>query len=733
MSMRILKRSFSAGELTPELFARADFPKFQDGLATCRNFITLPHGPAVNRTGTQFVSKVKNSANATRLIPFSYNNTQAFAIELGAGYFRWHLLGATLNYTTPSAYSAGTTYAVGDMCSSSGTNYYCKAATTGNAPPNTTYWYALPSDMTYEIPNPYSASDIMDIKYVQSADVLTLVHPSYPPMELHRNGATNWALVTLVFSPPTNYPTSVTATPTGTGGTPISVSYVVTSVASGTLQESSPSSAGTCSIDLTVSGNYVTIGWTTPSGTAPVRYSVYKAVNGIYGFIGQSSGTTFKDTYITPDMTKTVPIYDTLFGSSNNYPAAVTYYQQRRFFAGTNLAPQNFWGTRSGTESDMSYSIPTRDDNRIAVKIAAREASSILHLVPMIDMLILTATCEWVAAPTSNSSAVTPTSISVSPQSYNGANGVVPIVTANKVLFASARGGHMREMSYSWQSGGFVTQDVSLLAPHLFDYNTILDMAFCRGPIPTVWAVSSNGNLLGMTYVPDQQIAAWHHHDTGIADKFESVCVISENNEDLLYVIVNRTLNGVQTRCVERMASRYYATLSDCFFVDCGATYSGTATTTVSGLTWLEGMTVNILADGAVSPQQVVTGGTITLPVAASKVTIGLPIQADLQTLPASPQVDQAFGQGLMKNVNKVWPRVTRSSGLLAGPDFNSLVQFKQRTTELYGQAPSLVTDEVEIVLTGKWASDGQVCIRQNDPLPLDIASIAIEVVMSGS
>jgi hypothetical protein len=64
--------------------------KAAGGAGACRNFITLPHGPAINRPGTEFVREVKTSANATRIIPFSYNNVQTFCIELGAGYFRWH-------------------------------------------------------------------------------------------------------------------------------------------------------------------------------------------------------------------------------------------------------------------------------------------------------------------------------------------------------------------------------------------------------------------------------------------------------------------------------------------------------------------------------------------------------------------------------------------------------------------------------------------------------------------
>ena len=94
--------------------------------------------------------------------------------------------------------------------------------------------------------------------------------------------------------------------------------------------------------------------------------------------------------------------------------------------------------------------------------------------------------------------------------------------------------------------------------------------------------------------------------------------------------------------------------------------------------------------------------------------------------------MDSAFGQGMVKNVNKIWPRVTRSSSLLAGPDFNNLVQYKQRTNEPYGTPPSMQTGEIEIVLIGEWGNDGQVCIRQNDPLPLDVASIAMEVAIGG-
>jgi hypothetical protein len=141
---RVYHRSFGGGEISPEMFGRIDDVRFQTGAATMRNFIALPQGAVENRPGTQFVREVKDSSKKTRLLPFTFSTTQTMVLELGAGYFRFHTQGATLGPGTPAAYNGATAYAVGALVSSGGVNYYCIAATTGNAPPNATYWYALP-------------------------------------------------------------------------------------------------------------------------------------------------------------------------------------------------------------------------------------------------------------------------------------------------------------------------------------------------------------------------------------------------------------------------------------------------------------------------------------------------------------------------------------------------------------------------------------------------------------
>lgn len=681
-NQRTLARSFAGGEITPEMYGRMDLAAFQTGLATCRNFQTLPHGPAQNRPGFEFVRAVKTSAKRTRLIPFSFSTTQTFVIEFGDLYVRFHTMGSTL----------------------------------------------LNGGVPYEVVTPYLEADLFDLHYVQSSDVLTIVHPNYAPRELRRLSAVNWTLTVISFAATVLPPTGISAVAT-TGSGSVSYSYNVTSLATDTLEESLIGTLATVNNNLATSPNKNTISWAAASGAS--RYNVYKLSNGLWGYIGQASGTSFVDDNILADVTITPPELTNPFSGAGNYPAAVSYFEQRRIFGGTNNKPQNIWMTRSATESNLSSSIPVKDDDAISFRIASREANTIRHLVPLSDLMLLTSSAEW-RVTSVNSDAITATSISVKPQTVIGASNVVPVTTGSSLLYPAGRGGRVREMVYTQQSTGgygYVNTDVSMLAPHLFDYRTVVDIAFARSPYPIMWAVSSVGALLGLTYVPEQKVAGWHRHDTD--GLFESVAVVTEGTEDALYAIIKRTIDGSSVRYVERLHTRLFATLADSFFVDSGLSYNGAPATVMSGLDHLEGKTVSILADGAVHPQAVVTGGSITLQQAASKVHIGLPIEADVQTLPIAMEQVAGGGQGRMKNVNRVYMRVVRSSGIFAGPSATELREYKQRKGEDYGVAPALIeSDEIEMALAPKWQMGGQLFVRQINPLPLTLVSMSMEYTL---
>ena len=818
---RTFSRSFSGGEISPEMFGRIDDAKFQQGAATMRNFVAKPQGPAENRPGFSFVREVKNSSQAVRLLSFTFSTVQTMIIEMGNEYFRFHTQGQTLIYNDGAAYNNSTNYSIGDIAKSGGVNYYSRTGAQGQAVSNSTHWYAMPTNPNiYEIPHPYQQAELFDVHYVQSADVMTLVHPNHAPRELRRLSATKWELRTINFASPLASPTGVSVSayiPSSSSTNPDTYEaheYVVTAVGSNLVDESAQSNSASVNNNIYVTGAKNTISWNAVSGAA--KYRVYKEQAGIYGFLGETTSTSIIDANIAPNFSRTPPIYENEFQSTNNYPGAVSYFEQRRVFAGTNNEPQTILMTKSGTESNLSFGLPIRDDDRIKFRVAARESNTIRHIVPLTNLLMLTGSAEWRVS-SINSDAITPTSISVKPQSYVGANNAQPVIVNNSMVYAASRGGHVRELGYNWQANGFITGDLSLRAPHLFDNLTVTDMALSKAPIPIVWFISSNGKLLGFTYVPEQTIGAWHQHDTD--GTFESVAVVSEGNDDVLYCVVKRTINGATKKYVERLGTRLFEQARDCFFVDCGSTYNGTNTDTnqtvtisggtnytrgesvtitanynlfnappslddvgdaivlisgsnyyrcnitatssatvatvkldvdlpaslrntgittyevarnvISGLDHLEGKTVSILADAAVHPQRVVSSGSITLERASSVVHVGLEYQSDLQTMPMSLQAE-AFGQGRVKNLNHVWLRVLESSGIFAGPSADKLVEAKQRTTEPYGAPPRLKTEDIKIMVTPTWQDNGQLFVRQTDPLPLTIVGMTLEVAIGG-
>lgn len=731
MSYQNFFRSFAGGEITPEAFSRLDLTRVQTGLAGCTNFWALPHGPIVNRPGTMLVKEVKDSSKKVCLIPFTYDADQSYTLEFGDGYIRIHAEGATLATGTVAAWVTATAYAVGDLAASGGTSYYCQEAHTSAASFATDLaagkWYAMPADGTFEMPSPYAEADLFNIHYTQSADVLTLTCRGYFVRELLRYGPVDWGLVVVPFTPQVAAPTGVSATG---GAGPTTYKYVITTVGADGVEESVASSSASCTNDLTLAGHYNTITWSAATGAA--RYNVYKEGYGadLYGYIGQSEGLSFIDRNITADIGQTPPEVMDPFSTVAKSPRAVGYNGGRRWFAGSAEQPQNVWATRSGTESVMTKSLPLRDDDAIAFRVTARQASQVRHIIPMTSLLLLTSEAEWLIL-AKNSDVITPSNVDYKPQSYVGASEVQPVVTSSSVVFSSDRGSRLHEMLYSWESQGYKPNDMSLVAPHLVDGFEITQLTHSRPPHNIVWAVRNDGVLLGVTYVPGQQVLAWHKHTT-VNGEIESVCAIPETGgEDMLYLSVKRTVNGSTKRFIERMATRRFTALEDCFFVDCGLTYDGTPVSTLSGLDHLEGETVSALADGAVVRDLVVTSGDITLPAPASKVHVGLPITATVQTLPFAVEV-MGYGQEKPKNINGVFLRVKDSSMVKAGPSLDRLRPFAQRTTEPWGSPPDPVSGVIEIDVDPEWSLDGQLYIQQEDPLPITITSMLLDFAMGG-
>jgi len=542
-----MQPTFAAGELSPSASARTDIARYYTGLKLCRNFMVMPYGGVRNRPGTKFVCEVKDSTKRCRLIPFQFNDVQTYILEFGDLSMRVIKDGGQV------LYSAG---------------------------PNI--------GQPFELTLPYTENDLSLLNYTQSADVMTFAQPSYKPRELSRLAHDNWTTAEINLAPRIAAPASATAVSGGGEGVSQTWRYQVTAILDdgSTLDESLPVTSNAITVfNNTMAG---TITW--PAVTGATYYIIYKdnAGAGIYGFIGRATGTTFTDQNITAVKTDTPPNGKDPFVGAGNYPGAVGYYQQRLVFAGSNLSPQTVWMSKTGLFKNFGYSIPNKDDDAITFTIASKEVNRMRHLLGLRKLLGLTSGGEWTF--TGADTGLTAKTIQASQEGYDGSAIVQPVVVGNSAVYVQARGARVSSFGYSINSDGFASDDLTLFSAHLFRGKELTNVAYQKIPDSIVWYVRDDGILLGLTYLPEQQLVGWAWHDT---DGFvESIACVPEGQEDALYLVVRRTVNGVQKRYIERMASRQITSIEDAFFVDCGLTYDGRNTevsktfTLSAGSTW---------------------------------------------------------------------------------------------------------------------------------------------------
>src|SRR5436190_3531557 len=285
-------RSFAGGEVAPALYARTDTHRYQTALRTMRNFIAQRHGGAANRPGTELVREVKTSANVARLIKFIFNAEQSYVLELGDRYVRFHQNGGVLVVSGVAAWVTATAYAAGDLTSQGGVNYVATAAHTSGATTQpgigadwNTVWYAL-TGTVLEIPSPYVAADLAKIKVSQTADVLTMVHPSYPPYELRRYSNTKWVLAAIVFGPSIG---QVSAIGSSGGSAGASLSWAITAIDESTSEEGLPVAYATTN-RIPSATTPTILSWTPVPGA--VEYNVYRSADGVtFGLLGPAGGT----------------------------------------------------------------------------------------------------------------------------------------------------------------------------------------------------------------------------------------------------------------------------------------------------------------------------------------------------------------------------------------------------------------------------------------------------------
>ena len=749
-----LRSTFNAGELSPLMDGRTDVGKYANGCKVLENFIPAVQGPAVRRAGTRYVNEVKASANRTWLARFEFNVTQAYVLEFGDQYIRFYTNHGVL-LSGGSPYEIASPYAVADLTDT--------------------------TDGTFTL------------SMVQSGDVIYIAHPNYPTQKLSRFGNTNWTIAPVVFAngpfktqnstkANTIYASATTGTVTLTASSATFTSAMVGSyiyLEPADLSVIKPWTAGQeyttnpfntfrrsdgktyiCKTNGTpTSGKVWRTGGDKPihtygtqadgdgsavSGTTCEKQGLdWLYVDSGYGY-AKITGYT-NSTTVTADVQGDWPLPNGVVGSTNatfrwamgsfsaveGYPSKVCFFRERLTLS---KGQQLFFSVAGDFENfankDASGQIVA--DRAIQVTISSDVVNTVQWLSPNQSLLIGTSGAEFACAENTTNEAFAPGNVKIEKQTSEGSRSVAPVGVGYSTLMVQRSGRKVKELSYNFQQNGYVSNDLTVLAEHVTKTG-IVQTTWHKEPYVAMWSVRSDGALLGFTFNKEQDVLGWHRHTLGGSGIVESVCVIPSPNRDRdeLWMIVKRTINGATKRYVEYLEREYQDgdAQADAFYVDAGATYSGSPVTTISGLGYLEGKTVQVLADGSAHPDVVVTSGAITLQRSASKVQVGLGFTSTLQTNRIEAGAGDGTAQGKTKRITKVVIRFYNTLGAKAGPDATHLDQIEFRTgSSLMDVAPPLFTGDKLIEWPGGYDFDGYVMVKQDQPLPMTVVAIMPQV-----
>lgn len=675
MSIRVSQNSFSKGILSPSLQGRIDLEQYNLGLKNLENGIIMQEGCVVNRSGLEFLQEVKFSNKNTRLIPFVFNANQSYILEFGEKYIRFLKDGG----------------------------------------------YILGNDNEiYEIETDYSSEDIFEIDYVQQADVMTLVHKNYRPKTLSRLEHNNWEFKEINFCAKINPPQNPIAVYTGSTSANTTVyTYVICAVDKTTKEESSRSQETSVIGHLEAywtTSEYITISWQAVENA--LEYNVYRSVNGIFGYVGTSSTTSFKDNNIEPDLSSCAPIFNNPFESEN--PSSVCYFQQRKIYASSSKNPQTLWASQSGSEENFNTSRPLNATDSITLSIYDNVANNIQHLIPFDDLIVITTNSEWCVNGQDGVFCATPSPI-CNMQSYYGAAKIKPVISGSMVLFVQSGGNIVRDLGYNYLSNSYDGEELTLFANHLFEGKKIVDMAYSKEPYRILWCVMNDGELNGLTYNPKQKICAWHRHTT--LGKFKSVTTIREEGEDIAYFVIEREIRGEIKKYIERMKSRNVTSLENSFFLDCALKKDfSEKVKKITNLTHLKNQNVTALLDyGVVENLKVNEHGELNLPYEAKHVLIGLPYSFKLETL----NIEGEGSLGVKKVLNKVEVKILNSREDFFIENDNNTISQNARNRDSINNPKKLFSTDVEFSPLSNSKIEANVRLLQKYPLPIKILSIS--------
>jgi hypothetical protein len=418
------------------------------------------------------------------------------------------------------------------------------------------------------------------------------------------------------------------------------------------------------------------------------------------------------------------------------YPQTLCFFQDRLCFGGTKKQPYMVWMSRTGDYGDFSVekaSGTVTDDSAVALAFVSRKQFKILHLIASTDLIVLTAGNEWTV---SGSDTVTPSKAVPKMQTTRGCSTVEPLMIGGRIVFVQGRGSTVRDMAYSYETDSYGGNDLTLLAKHIIENVQIVDSAYKQEPDSTIYFVRSDGTMACLSYIMEQKVYAWSTIET--QGKIEAVAAVQEGDEDIIYLVVQREINGVTVRNIEYLAKNPAKSNNpdDYIMLDNAIEYSTaekSSGATEIDVAELAGEKVAVIGDGRVySGLTVSQDGTVTLPAAVQHAFIGLPYRSIVELPNVEIKTGDGTMQGRKKQISNCILRLSNSLGGMVGPDINTLDLMNFDEQNAVSDIKLFTGDKHMTLPIGGFNNEGRVIIVTDEPYPFNLLAVVREVSFGG-
>ncbi|HXF45757.1 MAG TPA: hypothetical protein VNK91_06525 [Burkholderiaceae bacterium] len=724
----IEKITFTAGEVSPTLRAAIDLKRYQAGLAHCDNMTVLYEGALSRSPGTRFVAEVKNESEPSAAIPFRYTTGDYYMLAINGGKARVLRDGGVV----------------------------------------------MDGGNPFEFTVPWSAADLEKLRYSQTATSITVVCPGYQPRVLTRSSHTNWN-VTLYQSKKgpfdvqnldqskTLQASAVTGTValTAAGHAPFSSDDIGTLWR---LDEKDLSAVPYWRASVNVAQGdqrrfqgrvYEALNAGDSGPTAPTHEEgdwnsgavTWRFLHKGYGLVRITAITNSQQATGTvearlPDSVVAGPTWrwwPPAWSGVRGWPDAIWQYEGRLMFGRDDL----FWGSVPNAHDDHEQKVEddgvAADDSAIAFRLRSPSGAR-----PKIEwglashvQVLGARDCEWVVRPRNATQALSPANIRADEEDDEGSAPHIAARVAGGGIFIGRSRKRLHYVKFDPLTEKLMPEELTATARHILEGEAAW-LAWQRDPNRVLWVGCLNGDLMGMTFMPKEQVIGWHRRTlkNGYVERVAGIGAADDAFSEI-YLWVRRTINGQTRRYIEYLMNWYPTakplerTTSEgaaAWFLDCAIEYSGPPTSTISGLSHLKGEEVGIFADGAMHPRRTVSQtGSITLERPVSHALIGIPQSWYVQTLPIEPlQPGGGSRRDQAKRASRVILHLLNSAGGWIRVNGSEKEALFHTGAADYGAAQKLFTGALDVAVAAGPEKELVVEIGGEDALPFTLLGITV-------